>query len=306
MADYADQDGADQDAAKHDRTKQDWVDRSWNSADGIKLHYRDYAGPHDRPPIICIPGLTRNARDFEPVAEHFAGQWRILAIDLRGRGGSGFDPDSANYAPATYVADILKFLDQLGIADAVFLGTSLGGLCTMLLAASDAERIAGALLNDIGPVIDQAGIDRIGSYVGRDTRFASWEAAIDEARHRHEATFPKWGPSEWERYVRRICREDQGQIRFDYDMAIADNFVRAAGKPQIDAWPFFKALDGRPVTILRGAHSDLLSEETAQAMVSAIGDVELVTVPDVGHTPNLEEPESIAAIERLLARVLAR
>ena len=283
-----------------------WVDRSWNSADGIKLHYRDYAGPHDRPPILCIPGLTRNARDFEPVAEHFAGEWRVLAIDLRGRGDSGFDPEPANYAPATYVADLLKFLDQLGIADAVFLGTSLGGLCTMLLAATDAERIAGALLNDIGPVIDQAGIDRIGSYVGKDVRFASWDDAIAEARHRHEATFPDWGAGEWERYVRRICREEGGEIRFDYDMRIADNFVRGAGKPQVDAWPLYKALDGRPVTILRGELSDLLSDETARAMAIAIGDAEMVTVPHVGHTPNLEEPESIAAIERLLARVLAR
>jgi pimeloyl-ACP methyl ester carboxylesterase len=283
-----------------------WVDRSWNSADGIKLHYRDYAGPHDRPPILCIPGLTRNARDFEPVAEHFAGEWRVLAVDLRGRGDSGFDPEPANYAPATYVADLLKFLDQLGIADAVFLGTSLGGLCTMLLAATDAERIAGALLNDIGPVIDQAGIDRIGSYVGKDVRFSSWQDAIAEARHRHEATFPDWGAGEWERYVRRICREEGGEIRFDYDMRIADNFVRGAGKPQVDAWPLYKALDGRPVTILRGELSDLLSDETARAMAIAIGDAELVTVPHVGHTPNLEEPESIAAIERLLARVLAR
>lgn len=289
-----------------DVSSQAWTDRSWNSADGIKLHYRDYAGPHDRPPILCIPGLTRNARDFEPVAEHFAGQWRVLAVDLRGRGGSGFDPEPANYAPATYVADLLKFLDQLGIADAVFVGTSLGGLCTMLLAATDAERIAGALLNDIGPVIDQAGIDRIGSYVGKDTRFASWDDAIAELRKRNEAKFPRWGTGEWTRFVRRICREEEGQIRFDYDMGIAENFVRAAGKPQADAWPFFKALDGRPVTILRGAHSDLLSDETARAMAAAIDDVELVTVPDVGHTPNLEEPESLAAIERLLERVLAR
>jgi len=200
----------------------------------------------------------------------------------------------------------MKFLDQLGIADAVFIGTSLGGLCTMLLAASDPERIAGALLNDIGPVIEQEGIDRIGDYVGRDKRFASWDHATAEAADNHQATFPEWGRDEWERHVRRICREEDGVVRFDYDMAIADNFKRAAGKPQIDFWPFYRALEGRPVTILRGAHSDLLSAATADAMVDALNDAELVTVPDVGHTPSFEEPQSQAAVDRLLERVLAR
>ncbi len=284
----------------------EFADRNWTSADGIKLHYRDYAGPLERPPILCIPGLTRNARDFEPVANRYAGTWRVISIDLRGRGGSGADPDPLNYAPAVYVADVMKLLDQLGIADAVFIGTSLGGLCTMLLAASDPERIAGALLNDIGPVIEQEGIDRIGDYVGQDKRFASWGEAVTEAADNHRATFPEWGKDEWERHVRRICREENGAVRFDYDMAIADNFKRAAGKPQIDFWPFYRALEGRPVTILRGAHSDLLSAETANAMADALSDAELVTVPDVGHTPSFEEPQSQAALDRLLERVLAR
>ena len=138
----------------------------------------------------------------------------------------------------------------------------------MLLAATDAERIAGALLNDIGPEIDQAGIDRIGGYVGKDS--ALRRLGRGDRRAAPSATprrFPDWGAGEWERFVRRICREDEGQIRFDYDMAIADNFARAAGKPQIDAWPFYRALDGRPVTILRGELSDLLSDATARAMV---------------------------------------
>ena len=284
----------------------DYADRYWNSADGIKLHYRDYAGPHERPPILCIPGLTRNARDFEPVADRYAGAWRVLAIDLRGRGLSGYDPEPANYAPATYVADVVKFLDQLGIADAVFIGTSLGGLCTMLLAATDSERIAGALLNDIGPEIDQAGIDRIGDYVGRKAHFASWEAAAASVAAQHHASHPTWGPPEWMRYVRRVCREEEGGVVFDYDLRIADNFKRGAGKPQMDAWPYYRALDGRPVTILRGELSDLLSETTARAMVAGLSDAELVTVPDVGHAPTFDEPESLAAVDRLLERVLAR
>ena len=280
-----------------------WTDRYWNSADGVKLHYRDYDGNRDRPPILCIPGLTRNARDFEPLADRFAGDWRVLAIDLRGRGGSAFDPDPANYKPMVYVADILKMLDQLGIADAVFVGTSLGGICTMALALGDRERIAGALLNDIGPKIDSAGVERIMGYVGKASSFASWADAITEMSARNFDVYPDYGPAEWERYVRRVMREDgSGSIVFDYDMAIAGNFESAASAPEI--WPLYQALDGRPVTILRGEMSDLLSAQVATRMASELADVELVTVPRVGHAPSLDEPESMAALDRLLARVI--
>ena len=158
------------------------------------------------------------------------GEWRVIAIDLRGRGGSGYDPDPANYTPPVYVADILKMLDQLGIADAVFVGTSLGGLCTMLLAATDNERIAGALLNDIGPVIDQAGIDRIGGYVGQDMRFASWdEADRRAARAQCRRPFPIGARASGNATSGASAARRRAQIRFDYDMAIAENFHRAAG-----------------------------------------------------------------------------
>ena len=280
----------------------EWTDRYWNSADGVKLHYRDHEGNRERPPILCIPGLTRNARDFEPVADRFAGDWRVLSIDLRGRGGSAFDPDPANYKPMVYVADILKMLDQLGIADAVFVGTSLGGICTMALALGDRERIAGALLNDIGPVVDMAGIDRIAGYVGKEARFTGWDEAIAQVAERTVDVYPDYGPAEWERFVRRMAVEENGKVRFDYDMRIADNFASAASAP--DVWPLYQALDGRPVTILRGELSDLLSAEVAERMASEIGDAELVTVPRVGHAPSFDEPESIAALERLLERVL--
>ncbi len=279
-----------------------WTDRYWNSADGVKLHYRDHEGDRDRSPILCIPGLTRNARDFEPVADRFAGDWRVISIDLRGRGGSAFDPNPANYKPMVYVADILKLLDQLGIADAVFVGTSLGGICTMALALTDRERIAGALLNDVGPVIDMAGIDRIGTYVGKEVRFASWTDAIDQLAERNHDIYPDYQRPDWERFVRRLAREDDDAVIFDYDMRIADNFESAASAP--DVWPLYEALDGRPVTILRGELSDLLSADVATRMATAIDDVELVIVPRVGHAPSFDEPESLAALDRLLARVL--
>lgn len=285
----------------------DWSDRYWNSVDGLRLHYRDYAGPHERPPILCLPGLTRNARDFEPVAERWAGDWRVICVEFRGRGLSEYDSKSERYAPLVYAADVLKLLDQLGIADAVFFGTSLGGLVTMLMASTDSERIAGVLLNDIGPELDQTGIDRIIGYVGKDTRFADWDEAIAIMSDRNHDVYPKWSREQWDAYVRRVCREEGGQIRFDYDMRIADNFKPASPAAAANAWPYYEALKGRPVTILRGARTDLLTEATAARMVTDLGgDAELVTVPDVGHTPTFEEAESIAAVDRLLDRVLAR
>ena len=284
-----------------------WTDRYWYSVEGIRLHYRDYEGPRDKPPILCIPGLTRNARDFEPVADSYAGDWRVIAIELRGRGESEPDPDPARYAPRYYVADILKLLDQLGIADAVFFGTSLGGICTMLFASTDSDRIAGAMLNDIGPEIDQEGLDRIGSYVGRQVTFASWSEAAQILADRNRDKFPHWTSDDWDRFARRICVASAEGIRFQYDMRIADNFRAATEGPQGANWGLYEALAGRPVLILRGGLSDLLSEEVADQMVDRLGgDAELVVVPDVGHTPNLEEPEAVAAMNRLLVRVTAR
>ena len=284
-----------------------WTDRFWYSAEGLRLHYRDYAGPLEKPPILCIPGLTRNARDFEPVAERYAGDWRVICIELRGRGMSDPDPDPSRYTPHYYVADILKLLDQLGIADAVFFGTSLGAICTMLLASTDADRIAGAMLNDIGPEIDQAGIDRIGGYVGREIAFRDWGEAVAVLTERNREVFPRWGAGEWERFARRIMHETPDGIRFEYDMRIADNFRAATEGPQGANWHLYEALAGRPVLILHGTRSDLLSDAIARQMVERLqGDAELVVVPDVGHTPNLEEPEAQAAMDRLLQRVAAR
>lgn len=284
-----------------------WTDRFWYSAEGLRLHYRNYEGPRDKPPILCIPGLTRNARDFEPVAERYAGDWRILCVELRGRGMSDFDPDPSRYTPQYYVADILKLLDQLGIADAVFFGTSLGGICTMLLASTDADRIAGAMLNDIGPVIDQQGVDRIGTYVGREVRFDSWDQAAAILADRNRDKFPNWTAGDWDRFARRICFEKDGGVHFQYDMAIAENFRAATEGPQGANWDLYEALRGRPVLILRGELSDLLSRDVANEMVERLGgDAELEVVPAVGHTPNLEEPEAAAAMDRLLERVMSR
>lgn len=282
-----------------------FADRYWTSPDGLRLHYRDYDGPREGPPLLCLPGLTRNARDFEPVAERYAGRHRMIAVDFRGRGLSDYDPQPARYGPPTYAADVLKLLDQLGIADAIFIGTSLGGLVTMLMALNDADRIAGALLNDIGPELDTGGVSRIAGYVGHEARFDTLEQAVSTIAERNADIYPDYSSTDWTRFARRLLRAEAGVHRFDYDVRIAENFAAPSQQQPATIWPLFEALEGRPVTVLRGELSDLLPAAVAKRMTREISDCELVTVPRVGHAPSFDEPESIAALDRLVDRVAA-
>ena len=283
----------------------EWHDRFWNSSDGLRLHYRDYPGPADRPPILCLPGLTRNARDFEPVADRLAGEWRVIAIDFRGRGGSQYDPNPANYVPRTYAADILKLLDQLGIADAIFFGTSLGGIVTMLLSSTDSERIAGALINDIGPVIEEAGIERLRTYVGKAMPLSSWREAAESTAVRTRIAYPHYSHDDWERFARRLYKEcPDGSIQADYDPAIAQPFATSDSTLGSDPWQMIEGLGEKPVLIVRGESSDLFSAATAEKMMAELPKGELVTVAGIGHAPVLDEPAAAAGIDRLLARVL--
>ncbi len=281
-----------------------WSDRYWTSRDGLKLHYRDYDGPADRPPLLCLHGLTRNSRDFESLAERYAGQWRVIAPDFRGRGQSQHDPQPANYAPPTYALDVVELLDALEVSQAVFVGTSLGGLVTMAVAAFAARRIVGAVLNDVGPELDPAGLERIRTYVGKPVRFGSWEEAAAAFRDKFGGVHPGYGPQDWLRYAKRVARETEAGVELDYDMAIAEPFSTLEAEPAPDAWPLLEGLAGRPVLILRGESSDLLSPAVAERMRDSIPGAELATVPGVGHAPDFDEPETIEALDRLLQRVL--
>jgi pimeloyl-ACP methyl ester carboxylesterase len=282
-----------------------WQARYWTSRDGLKLFYRDYAGPADRPPILCLPGLTRNSRDFDEFANHVAGRFRVIAPDFRGRGMSDRDPEPARYLPTTYAADVLQLLDELEIDQAVFVGTSLGGLVTMLIAATQPQRIAATILNDVGPEIDQSGIDRIRSYVGKPMRFRDWDEAADYVAGVNRGLPASNSHDDWVRAARRVGKDEGDGIIFDYDMAIAEPFNQRndGAAPAFDLWPLYKKLDGAPLLIVRGELSDLLSDSGAQAMVEAIPGAELVTVPGVGHAPELNEPKAVAAIDQLLAKV---
>jgi pimeloyl-ACP methyl ester carboxylesterase len=270
--------------------------------DGLRLHYRDYAGSADKPPMLCLPGLTRNVRDFADFAELHSPRFRVIALDFRGRGGSAYDPLPARYNPLTYAGDVIELLDQLGIPRAIFVGTSLGGLVTMTVAAIAPQRIAAAILNDVGPELSQEGLDRIRSYVGTDARFKSWDEAARALAENH-ANFPAYKHADWVRMARRTAREENGEIRFDYDMAIAQPFNTAGPAPQIDMWPLFVALAQKPLLVIRGERSDLLSASAAEKMARAAPNVKLALVPGIGHAPMLDEPEAVAAIDAFLEEV---
>jgi len=284
-------------------TGKPWADGYWTAPDGLKLHYRDYAGRDDRPPVLCFPGLTRNARDFEPVADAFAGEWRLICPELRGRGDSDYAKDSSTYMPAQYVADIAALLEQAGIGRFVALGTSLGGIITMMLALGGAERIVGVMLNDIGPVIEPQGLARIRDYVGQGRSFPTWMHAARALKEQSGAIFPDYDVANWLSVAKRLMTVgENGRIAYDYDMKIAEPFNAPAAAGDFDLWPAYRALEGRPVLVLRGELSDLLSADTLGRMGKEIKGVETVTVPRVGHTPSLAEPEARDAIARLLAK----
>jgi pimeloyl-ACP methyl ester carboxylesterase len=282
-----------------------FADRSWTSRDGLKLHFRDYPGRSDRPPLLCLPGLTRNARDFAHVAERLAGEWRVLSPDLRGRGDSAYAKDSATYNPLQYVEDIALLLDQEGIDRFVALGTSLGGLLTMLFAMTQPERLAGAMLNDVGPEIDPDGLERIRSYVGQGRSFPTWMHAARSLEEAQGPVFPHYNISNWLAMAKRcMVLGGNGRVVFDYDMKIAEPFSQPGGEAGADMWPGIDGLNGRPVLLLRGGLSDILSADILARMAARLDDCEAVTVPDVGHAPMLDEAEAVAAIDRLLAKIV--
>jgi pimeloyl-ACP methyl ester carboxylesterase len=277
-----------------------YQDRYFVVRDGLRLHYRDYPGEAGKPPLLCLPGLTRNSSDFAELAERCSPRFRALALDFRGRGLSGYDPLPARYNPLTYASDVIELLDRLSIPQAVFVGTSLGGLVTMTVAAMAPQRIAATILNDVGPDVDASGVERILSYVGKDRRFKSWDEAAEAIAANYGAQFDRYTHEDWVKMAKRNCREDNGEIRFDYDMAIAEPFKTTGPTPHVDLWPLFEALARKPLLVVRGEKSDLLTAATAAKMQSVAPDARVAVVPGVGHAPELNEPEAVAAIDEFL------
>ena len=281
-----------------------YQDGYWWSKDNLRLHFRDYPGDAARPPILCLPGLTRNARDFDCVAQFVNGRHRVLCVDFRGRGESAYAKDAMTYVPLTYMQDIDALLAAEGIDRFVAFGTSLGGLVTILLAATQKGRLAGALLNDIGPEIDPRGLERIRGYVGVGRSYETWTHAARSLAETNADIFPRWDLEDWIAYAKRTHRlTNAGKIVLDYDMRIAEPFAVPGGEAGVDLWPALRQLSDIPTLLVRGALSDLLTDQAARKMVGLLDNSELVVVPDIGHAPTLDEPEVRAGIDRLLARI---
>ncbi|TNE38669.1 MAG: alpha/beta hydrolase [Sphingomonadales bacterium] len=288
-----------------------FADGYWWSNDGLRLHYRDYHADKDhqsRPPIICLPGLTRNARDFEALAERLAGQWRVICLEMRGRSESALAKDPMTYVPLTYVQDVERLLTDLALKRFVMIGTSLGGILTMIMAPTHKDRLAGAVINDIGPDIEARGLERIKEYVGVASNHPTWVHAARALAEAQADVYPDYTLEDWLGMAKRLYRlNSQGRVVLDYDMRIAEPLRLPGGEAGVDMWPVMSAFSSVPTLILRGELSDLMSDATAQKMKREIGaEAEVVTVSRVGHTPTFTEPETIAAVDRLLARVAER
>jgi len=276
--------------------------RTFESEDGLSLYYRDFGADEPGTPVVCLPGLTRNSRDFEDFARRLENRRRVLTPDLRGRGFSDYDPHWQNYNVLTYVNDTWRLLDSLGIERVIVMGTSLGGLCAMAMSMMNNGRIAGVIMNDIGPEIAEAGLKRVQEYTGRLPPVASWDEAAAQTREIYGEWLPNLPDAMWQTMARRAYREIDGVVRLDFDPNIG-RAVREIGPQKGDPWALFASLKETPVTLLWGVDSDILTRDIWERMLEVKPDLEVVPVAGRGHVPLLDEPECIAAIDAMLETV---
>jgi pimeloyl-ACP methyl ester carboxylesterase len=284
------------------------ADRRWTSRDGLSLFAREYhvAGGEARLPVICLHGLTRNSKDFEDIAPLIA-SWgrRVIAPDVRGRGQSDRDPDPKNYQPKVYARDVLEMMAEFGIGRAVFVGTSMGGLITMTIAAIRPKAISAAILNDVGPAIAPEGIARILSYAGKPIDVRDWNDAADYVRHTNGVAFPKFGDEDWHKFAKRTFRQGNVGPELDYDSAIAVALQKPPPKLAgfIAGLLFRRLARKRPTLLIRGELSDIISADIAAKMQRMAPGLRRVDVPNVGHAPMLAEPAAVDAIHKFLRTV---
>lgn len=288
---------------------------STTSSDGLTLVARDYpaaavpgmAASPARLPVICIHGLTRNASDFDDFAPIVAGLGRrVLALDVRGRGESDRDPDPDHYNAQVYADDVARFMDALGLPQAIFVGTSMGGLITMTLAGERIDLVAAAVLNDIGPWISHKGLARIAGYAGKRVQPASWTEAAAYIKSLNAGAFPDNTDAEWDKWARRaFAPDDGGMLAPRYDPGIAKGLQegRLKGTSPGLRKGFRRLAGARPLLLVRGALSDLLEDRQCAWMRRQAPAMRYAEVPGVGHAPMLTEPAALDAITRFLAEL---
>lgn len=283
-----------------------YADVFFPSADGrLQLYARDYAGAG--PCLLLMHGLTRNAADFDEFARHLAGRFRVVVPDQRGRGRSQYDPEPANYVPLVYCSDMLGLIARLGLERPVLLGTSMGGLMAMVMGSMAPQNYRGLVLNDVGPVVEPAGLARIASYVGTASEVTDWTGAAEYCRLTNSSAFPHYQDADWLRFAHRLFVEDaNGVPRLAYDPAIATGL--AGSDPSAvppDLWPMWDTLTSLPILAIRGENSDILSAATLAEMGRRHPGMRSASVAGVGHAPMLDEPEVVAAIEGFLDEIRA-
>lgn len=280
-----------------------YADHVYRSADDrLDLYARIYDA--DGPPLLLMHGLTRNSGDFEALAGHLAGKYQLIVPDQRGRGRSDHDPDPENYTPAVYVDDMFALIDGLKLETMGMIGTSMGGLMAKMMAAMAPGRFDSLILNDIGPAVEAAGLARIQSYVGRPAVFDSWQQAADHCQAVQGHLMIGYDAGDWLTFARHTCEEmPDGKIRFAYDPAISEGL---SGSEQTvippDLWPIWDTLSALPTLIIRGALSDIISPATVAEMKRRHPDhFSAVEIANRGHTPMLDEPDALEAIDRFYA-----
>lgn len=283
----------------------DYVEHFVPVANGIRMYCREYGRTSDanRAAVLCLPGLTRNSRDFEQLARWLAPDFRVLTPDLRGRGRSDYDPVWQNYQPMTYVHDIGELLTLLRVPKVAIIGTSLGGLIAMTMAFLQPSRLVAVVLNDVGPELDPKGIARIAEYVGLLPPVSSWAEAAAQSKRVNASALPNLTDEEWMQFARNTYRETaDGTPVLDMDPKIGDASRQAAG-PAPDLWPLFRALSGIPTAVIRGSTSDILMSSTVTQMKREKSDLQVTEIPGLGHAPTLNESASRVAIRTLLATI---
>lgn len=284
----------------------DYRDVWYQSTDGLQLYARDYPcrdeNTAEPQTVLCMHGLTRNSSDFANLATYLSERFRVISVDNRGRGRSDYDSNVANYTPVTYVQDMFHLLGELGVDDVILCGTSMGGLMSFIMGAMQAARINGMIINDIGPEVDQRGLDRIKGYVGKSKPVHTWDEAVAQAQSINGPAFPDFSDEEWLDFARGIYRDEDGVPVLAYDPAIAQPMSdEDSGAVPPDLWPLFESLAAIPMLLVRGESSDILAQSCVQAMREKKPDLHYVEIANRGHAPTLNEPASRAAIDNFLA-----
>jgi pimeloyl-ACP methyl ester carboxylesterase len=279
------------------------------SADGLKLHAKVIGPDHGKAlPVLCLPGLTRTAEDFDDIARAVAADpaspRKVVSIDYRGRGLSDYDPDPAKYTVPVELGDVLAIAASLGITRAILLGTSRGGLISMALAAAQPQLLAGVILNDIGPALEIGGLMKIKSYIANPAPRKTWDEAARGLKELFGSVFPSLNDAEWMAWARRAFREKNGGgLERTYDLKLShtlDGFDPSNPLPQV--WELFDKLAGVPLMLIHGGLSDLLSPQGVQDMVARRPDLDLVEVEDQGHAPLLADKPTMDRIAAFCAR----